>query len=353
MPREDTSTDIRQLISDIVGTWRAMIESKGVELTCFIAEDITGNHQIETQKFHACLNTLLSNAAHYTDEGRVHVHVTASPVKTDSMQDLTFIIADTGRGISNEQQIDIISGQVHTRLHDVIEIAKTMGGKISFNSTHGRGSEFTFEYLSKVSDITTASSLNAETSAEDNSDELIDIVIDYADIEIHAPVETPVKNETPPDTFFDPDNLRGLRVLIVDDVSSNQDVIKLFLKPEGCFCICSAAGEKALETLKTQSVDLILMDIRMPGMNGIETTQAIRNSDLSSKDVPIIALTADGSAKTNAACMAAGADLFLTKPVLCRDLLESMRFVRRFQDHTDSAQGDAAQDAQPPQTSVA
>ena len=67
MPREDTSTDIRQLISDIVGTWRAMIESKGVELTCFIAEDITGNHQIETQKFHACLNTLLSNAAHYTD----------------------------------------------------------------------------------------------------------------------------------------------------------------------------------------------------------------------------------------------------------------------------------------------
>ena len=184
MPREDTSTDIRQLISDIVGTWRAMIDSKGVKLTCFIAEDITGNHQIETQKFHACLNTLLSNAAHYTDEGRVHVHVTASPVKTDSTQDLTFIVADTGRGISNEQQVDIISGQVQTRLHDVIEIAKTMGGKISFNSSHGRGSEFTFKYPSKISDITMGSSLNAETPTEDNSDELIDIVIDYADIEI-------------------------------------------------------------------------------------------------------------------------------------------------------------------------
>ena len=88
----------------------------------------------------------------------------------------------------------------------------------------------------------------------------------------------------------------------------------------------------------------------MPGMNGIETTQAIRNSDLSSKDVPIIALTADGSAKTNAACMAAGADLFLTKPVLCRDLLESIRFVRRFQDHPDAAQGD---DAQPLQAGAA
>jgi len=84
------------------------------------------------------------------------------------------------------------------------------------------------------------------------------------------------------------------------------------------------------------------MDIRMPGMNGIETTQAIRASDLAAKNVPIIALTADGSAATNAACMAAGADLFMTKPVLCRDLLESIRFVRRYQDTDATSQSNVA-----------
>jgi len=348
MPHELTTTDLRDFINDIVGTWRSMIESNGVELTCFIEENINGDHRIEPQKFHACLNTILSNAAHYTDSGRVHVHVTASPIKTDNTQDLTFIVADTGRGISNEDQINILTGETPTRLHDVIEIAKTLGGKITFNSALGRGSEFRFKYPSTISIIETSSPQNAEAPIEGDSDELIDIVIDYADIEIHAPVEMPAEPEVVTDTFFDPDNLRGLRVLIVDDVSSNQDVIKLFLKPEGCICICSAAGEEALDTLKTQSVDLILMDIRMPGLNGIETTQAIRDSDLASKNVPIIALTADGSAKTNAECMAAGADLFLTKPVLCRDLLESMRFVRRFQDHDD-----AVQDVEPLQSNVA
>jgi len=80
----------------------------------------------------------------------------------------------------------------------------------------------------------------------------------------------------------------------------------------------------------------------MPGMNGIETTQAIRDSDLAVKNVPIIALTADGSAQTNAACMAAGADLFMTKPVLCRDLLEAMRFVRRYQDHGETLHNQVA-----------
>ena len=71
----------------------------------------------------------------------------------------------------------------------------------------------------------------------------------------------------------------------------------------------------------------------MPEMDGIETTRAIRSSDRNYKNIPIIALTADVSAKTNAACMSAGADIFLTKPVTSRELIESIKFIRRFQEY--------------------
>ena len=332
MPADLTSTELSSLIEGIVSTWRTMIEAKGVTLTCFIDEAVSGEYDIETKKFHACLNTLLSNAAHYTDNGRVHVHVTAKENAQGTSHHLTMIIADTGRGISNQQQINLLRDESGTRLTEVMQIAKELGGKITFNSNLGRGSEFTFKCPCPLSSIL---ELETETASLSHSDdEYIDIDIDFDDIPIHAPEIPAPTIEIPVETKFNPDNLRGLRVLIVDDVPSNQDVIKLFLKPEGCECFCTGAGENALETLKTQAVDVILMDIRMPGMSGIETTQVIRNSDLAAKNVPIIALTADGSAATNAACMAAGADLFLTKPVLCRDLVESIRFVRRYQEST-------------------
>jgi len=343
MPADLTSTNIRKLINDIVGTWRTMIESHDVTLTCFIADDIHEDYLINQKKFHACLNTLVSNAAHYTDSGRVHVHVTADGKDQSNMRNFTLIVADTGRGISNELQLDIIRGDSQTRLSDMIDIAKDLGGKISFNSSLGRGSEFIFTCPCNLADTFTTEA-DASEAVQDDPNELVDINVDYEDIPIHAP-QTPIEPETVQriaETAFDPDNLRGLKVLIVDDVSSNQDVIKLFLKPEGCECFCISAGQDALEALKTQSVDIILMDIRMPGMNGIETTQAIRDSDLAVKNVPIIALTADGSAQTNAACMAAGADLFMTKPVLCRDLLEAMRFVRRYQDHGETLHNQVA-----------
>ena len=72
-----TSTNIQTLINKIIETWRPMIESNGVTLTCFLADNISQEHEIDQRQFHNCVNTLISNAAHYTQNGRVHVHVTA------------------------------------------------------------------------------------------------------------------------------------------------------------------------------------------------------------------------------------------------------------------------------------
>jgi len=126
-----------------------------------------------------------------------------------------------------------------------------------------------------------------------------------------------------------PDQLEGLNILIVEDIIANQEVVRSLLEPAGCTVSAANNGKEALDLLETQIFDAILMDIRMPVFDGIETTEAIRRGGGPHQDVPIIALTADASAENNAQCLAAGADVFLTKPVVVSELFASIRFVRR------------------------
>lgn len=116
----------------------------------------------------------------------------------------------------------------------------------------------------------------------------------------------------------------GLRVLIAEDVSTNREVIKIFLDPLGCHCVDAANGREALEALSVQNFDIVLMDIRMPEMDGITATQIIRQSDAHYKDIPIIALTADVTADNHAECIKAGVNLFLKKPVMQEELIAAI-----------------------------
>ena len=130
------------------------------------------------------------------------------------------------------------------------------------------------------------------------------------------------------ETNVTPDQLEGLNILIVEDIIANQEVVRSLLEPAGCTVSAANDGGEALDLLEDQIFDVILMDIRMPILDGIETTKAIRRQVGPHQDVPIIALTADASAENNAQCLAAGADVFLTKPVVVSELFASIRFVR-------------------------
>lgn len=127
---------------------------------------------------------------------------------------------------------------------------------------------------------------------------------------------------------IDSDQLEGLNVLIVEDILANQEVVRSLLEPAGCYVGAASNGVEALDLMKNQVFDVILMDIRMPIMGGIETIEHIRHYAGPHKSVPIVALTADASAENNAQCLAAGADVFLTKPVVVSELFASIRFVR-------------------------
>jgi len=122
--------------------------------------------------------------------------------------------------------------------------------------------------------------------------------------------------------------VRPLRVLIVDDMMSNRDVLSLMLESKGHICRDAADGYAALSLLERQSFDLIILDIHMAPLDGIETLRRVRSSGKSFANIPVIALTADNAPSINAETMDAGADLFLTKPIKQEELFRAMGYLR-------------------------
>ena len=120
-----------------------------------------------------------------------------------------------------------------------------------------------------------------------------------------------------------------LRILIVDDINSNRDILRLLLEKKGHICREAADGFAALASLDRHIFDIVIMDIHMAPMDGIEATRRIRASGQRYENLPVIALTADNAANINAEMMEAGANLFLTKPVKQAELFQSLDILRQ------------------------
>ncbi len=124
-------------------------------------------------------------------------------------------------------------------------------------------------------------------------------------------------------------HVRAQRVLVVDDMASNRDVLSLMLESKGYICREAADGYAALAALERQAFDIMILDIHMAPLDGIETLHRIRASEKRYANIPVIALTADNAPRTNAESMDAGADLFLTKPIKRDELLRAISYLRK------------------------
>ena len=370
--------DVHDIVTELAELWRPKIEDNGVAFTSFVENSLADEVILDKARFQQCLSSLLSNAAKFTAAGRVHLHVTSKPADVDNQVEITAIVADTGQGMSEEVQSKLFTpflqadssmtrkyGGSGLGLAITQSLARMMGGDVTMVSSEGRGSEFTFTVKAEKSESTRIlddieALMNdvgldlvetAPVESENSTPEGKSVEPEYALIQDTKKASADITAEsTPPspsqetviDKKYDPESLQGLKVLIVEDIPANQDVVKIFLNPEGCECHGALNGIEALKILDTQSIDIILMDIRMPKMDGIETTRAIRSSTRDYNNIPIIALTADVSAETNAACMSAGADIFLTKPVMGRELIEAIKFIRRFQEYENETAASVA-----------
>ena len=340
--------DIRQIIGAVYNGYKLKTDLGKVSFTCGIADDVPAELMLDVTCFSGCLTSLVSNAVQYTPSGHVHIHITMKPVEDLPKHVisheygtalLSVIVVDTGMGISNEALDGLFNplslepddlakngSRPDMRLATARRLARLMGGDIKAISSLGHGSEFSLEI--KTINVDHAV-LDLETGRP---------------VFVNAPgAKQPIKPapQTNPrggftrrltrssDIILPPEQMIGLNVLIVEDIVANQEIVRSLLEPAGCNVSVAGDGKEALDLMENQIFDVILMDIRMPILDGIETTKHIRLHEGPHQDVAIIALTADASAENNAQCLAAGADVFLTKPVVLSELFSSIRFARQ------------------------
>ncbi len=141
-------------------------------------------------------------------------------------------------------------------------------------------------------------------------------------VAVALPTEKPAQIEKPKEATG------SLHVLVVEDNRVNQRLASKHLEKLGHTVVIANNGLEALQQIEQQSFDLVLMDVQMPEMDGLEATKQLRNREIGTgRHVPVIALTAHAMEGDRAACLAAGMDDYVSKPIVYQQLLEAIQAV--------------------------
>lgn len=280
---EEIAFDLRRLVRDTVRFWRPEAHARGLKLRLEGARHLPRWIASDPTRIRQVLNNLFSNALKFTDEGFVTLGIQVRPA--DKGLALTLTVSDTGAGMSHAQaeglfrpfaQADATIARTHggTGLGLTIsrELARLMDGDLSVASVAGEGSAFAFSITA-------------------------------------LPAEAPADAESAPQ----PDERLGLRILVADDHEVNRRAFNLLLTPIAERVVAVADGLEAVEAAATEAFDLVLLDLNMPRMNGLEAAARLRANH--GPDLAIVALTASVNPADVAACLAAGMDAFVAKPV--------------------------------------
>jgi PAS domain S-box-containing protein len=272
------------------------------------------------------LVNLVGNAIKFTDAGSVSVEV-ARKRGTDDGVELHFSVRDTGIGIAVERQREIFEpfaqgdpsatrrfGGTGLGLAISARLVELMGGRIWIDSEPGEGSTVHFTVrLGAVPEATQRASPPA--SASPGQREPADGTASARDALRPHPASTS----------------RGLRVLVAEDNAVNQRLTVALLTKAGHAVTVAGTGQQALEALQRESFDLVLMDVQMPEMGGLEAVARIRAREAGrERPLPVIALTARAMPGDRERCLAAGMDAYLTKPLRSADLYAAIEGVTAY-----------------------
>lgn len=280
-----------ELIEDVQSLADLQAQEKGLSFLIDYSFPLPKTIVSDPVRLKQALINLCGNAVKFTANGGVRVRVSW---RADE-QLICFDVIDTGIGLTEEQQGDIFNaftqadssttrryGGTGLGLHISRQLAEMLGGSLSVASTPGKGSCFTLLVASGPS----------------NTSELLHAATDLAPHIEHTP-PTPLERMTG-------------EVLLAEDNSDNQRLITLYLKRIGATVTVVGNGLKAVEHALARTYDLILMDMQMPVMDGLEATTNLRRQGYSG---PIVALTANATKEDMDKCAAAGSNDFLTKPI--------------------------------------
>ena len=326
MTVEASDFDLRALLSHTVRLWRGPALAKGLKLRVEGAASIPRMVRGDPMRLRQVLNNLLSNAMKFTDTGSVTLKLRAWDDEL-TRHALLIEITDTGPGMTADQidrlftPFDQTAEGVGSRhggsglgLAISRQLVELMNGRLTARSVRGEGASFTLA-------LNLMESRSAPAVPEALDPESREAVARALGSRVPVPAAAPhpaserVMAEEASTVDTDDEEGRPLRVLVVDDHDINRRAIQLILQPLGCDIATAADGMSALKICEASSFDLIFMDVRMPELDGRETTRRLRAGSGPNAGTPVIAVTADTSADDIAACMAAGMTYFVPKPI--------------------------------------
>jgi signal transduction histidine kinase/CheY-like chemotaxis protein len=290
---------VREVIDDAVKTLAAPALHKGLVLHAEVATDVPDVVEGDPVRFRQILLNLLSNAVKFTERGAVEVSATLSRRDSDRVW-LDVAVVDSGIGIPEDKQQLIFDafaqadasmtrkyGGTGLGLAIASQLVKLMDGDLRVESNVDGGTTFTFTVPLKP-----ATSLEAASP--------------------------------PPDASVSGDG-RRLRILVAEDNRINQVVLMGVLRQWGHDAVLVGSGDEALAALGGEAFDVVLMDVQMPGIDGLQATVRQRERERGTGTrVPIVAITAHATPDDRERCLAAGMDAYLSKPIAPRPLAETL-----------------------------
>ena len=304
----------RFIFDEMTQIFSQKVKDKKIGFNIEIDKTLPTSLYLDEIRLRQILLNLVGNAVKFTNTGYVKLSVYKEyTTPKQDIVDLVFSVEDTGIGIPKEKQEVIFEefkqqdaqtaykyGGTGLGLAITKRLIKTMNGDIFVESEPGKGSKF-------------------------------NVVIKNVKV---APVEQVVQVSS--DIDVDSVKFNEASVLIVDDVQSNRNLLKYFLKPYDLNVSEAENGKEALDYVKRHRPDLILMDLIMPEMGGEAVTQTLKEDD-ELKGIPVIIITASITQEPEALVKSIGCDGLLVKPVSKRRLIiEMMRFLSHSIDKTVS-----------------
>lgn len=287
----------RRIAEDVFSVVKASAENKGLRIVLTVDDHIPDVVLGDDQAIRQILNNLMANAVKFSDDGEICLRVSATH-ETAKRAVLAFVVIDQGPGIDPSEHKLIFDSFAQARFNTphehsgtglglaiCQELATLMDGEITLVSAPGAGSTFTLEAPFEVIDAPEA-------------------VVDA-------------------DANTQPGGLGGLRILSVEDSELNRFVLREFLAPYDCHIDEAVDAETALRIFDGADFDLVITDLRLPGMDGTALVGKLRELERSAGQdpVPIIVLSASALPEDRAAVSAAGATEFWSKPIRKKDLI--------------------------------